>query len=766
METIEILKNSSSAISRWSPSQGEEIEGLIRHKGFIDDLGRINEAGENVIDETFRIMEMCGDPNAAVYTNTGLILGYVQSGKTLSFTSLTALANDNGYQIIILIAGTSLLLSNQSYKRMEKDLRIETRNDRKWTIIKNASSKYDLENIEKKLEQWKDQSFPRNKCTTVLITVMKHASHLSNLTKVLKEVNLVNVPTLIIDDEGDQASLNTKANANKDDGRLINEGDVSVIYNKIDKLRMVFSNHTFLQYTATPQANLFINIMSRLSPNFIKVLKPGKGYVGGASFFLENPKLIRLVPSNEINNGIETLSEPPSSLLLALKVFYLGVSAGELDNSKDKQTNRSMMVHPSRLTGSHKIYYTWIKSIQKSWERLLGGKDEIDKSMLLDDFLIAYQDLKDTVGTQLPDFKELVGNRLVHAVRNTCIIELNSSNQATPIVNWNNFYSHILVGGQAMDRGFTVEGLTVTYMPRSLATAQVDTTLQRARFFGYKGTYLGYCRIWLDQPTIAAYISIVEHEEDVRKRLLEFDINNRHLNELERGTVLDEMLRLTRPNIISDSLIRTYFGKEWFIVRAPHDTDTLIIENKICIEKFLLDHSSQFNEDSGHINRTSQQIHLNAQIPLQLCLFNLLNRIKFSRASDSQDFSSIRSLISNYLTKNSDALCSIYIFSSHKNGNKISQNIRKRRLNNKNEILTLHQGSNPKSGLTVYPGDAKIKIENQVSVQIHRLHILGKNGENIIDENNSIQYQEVYSVAVWLPQNAGKDLIIQPENKL
>ncbi len=83
-------------------------------------------------------------------------------------------------------------------------------------------------------------------------------------------------------------------------------------------------------------------------------------------------------------------------------------------------------------------------------------------------------------------------------------MEVNTGNRKrkTPSIRWNDFYSHILVGGQAMDRGFTVEGLTVTYMPRSLGTGQVDTTLQRARFFGYKGSYLGFCSVWLDQPTL------------------------------------------------------------------------------------------------------------------------------------------------------------------------------------------------------------------------------------------------------------------------
>lgn len=80
-----------------------------------------------------------------------------------------------------------------------------------------------------------------------------------------------------------------------------------------------------------------------------------------------------------------------------------------------------------------------------------------------------------------------------------------------------------------MDRGFTVEGLTVTYMPRNVGVGNVDTIQQRARFFGYKRSYLGYCRVFLDQVTIDAYNSIVDHEENVRDQLREFDIDNKHL---------------------------------------------------------------------------------------------------------------------------------------------------------------------------------------------------------------------------------------------
>jgi len=715
-ETIEITGSSNTNNAKWQPYQGEEIDSLIKHKGFVDSSGNINSTGERVIDETFRILEMCGDPDKLSNIETGLVLGYVQSGKTLSFTSLTALANDNHYQIAIIIAGTSTTLSEQSFERMKNDLRIETRYDRKWTIIKNAGSAEDRDTIEMKLDQWSDSIFPKENCTTILLTVMKNGSRLRNLTDLLRGLNLEGVPTLIIDDESDQASLNTRGRANARSGFGVNEGEASTIYRRINELRSIFPHHTFLQYTATPQANLFVNIMDRLSPNFIKLLTPGEGYTGGNSFFIQNPHLVCEIPLNEIPTNHNPIHEPPESLQYSLKIFFLGVVAGDL---KRDQRNRSMMVHPSRLTNSQNVFFNWIRNICESWKRLLQSSEEEEKSALLQEFLEAYNDLKLTVGDDLPSFDELAKNRLIHAIKNTRIIEVNASRGRTPEIRWSDFYSHILVGGQAMDRGFTVEGLTVTYMPRSLATGQVDTTLQRARFFGYKGSYLGFCRVWIDQANIDAYRSIIEHEEDVRRRLEEYDLNNKHLNEWDREVVKDRILRLTRPNIIYNDLDRDYFGEEWFIIRAPHDTDSIINVNQDIVSEFVNSRIEGFEKNDGHTERTHLQSHLVAELPLSESLQYLLNRLKFTKESDSQTFSSLRGLINGYLQDNPDETCFVYSMSSKIENSKVDQTIRKRRLNRNDEIQQLFQGEQPTSNGQfkkgeVYPGDRSIKDDNKV----------------------------------------------------
>ena len=108
-------------------------------------------------------MQVCGNPNDATNNETGIVIGYVQSGKTLSFTTLTALARDNNYQIVVVIAGVSTNLVNQSTQRLTEDLRLNIRFDRKWTLLQNPNSNQEVETIETTLAQWADPTFPQDR---------------------------------------------------------------------------------------------------------------------------------------------------------------------------------------------------------------------------------------------------------------------------------------------------------------------------------------------------------------------------------------------------------------------------------------------------------------------------------------------------------------------------------------------------------------------------------------------------------------------------
>jgi len=764
-EIIELQGNANS--EQWNPFVGEETNGLLRSKGFVSENG-LNGAGEKILDEAYRVMQACGNPNKPTNNETGLVIGYVQSGKTLSFTTLAAIARDNNYQVVIIIGGTSINLLEQSTKRVRKDLRIDSRYgfDQKWTQIKNPhpNSQEDIDTITNALDQWANPTFPNERCKTILITVMKNGSHLRNLAELMSGMNLDQVPTLIIDDEGDQASLNTRARwaaRNLIDIDDLTENDVSTIYRRINQLRNIFPHHTFLQYTATPQANLFINILDRLSPNFIKLLTPGSDYTGGVEFFQANPNLIVEIPATDLSTPNHPLHQPPESLLKALRIFYLGVVAGTVLKSfqSPSQRNRSMLIHPSRLQGDHNTFYSWVNNIKESWRRLLSGNDDLEKEELLKDFRVAYNELYMTV-PDLPPFDQLTDSNLIHAIQYTPIVEVNARRGSTPQINWQDEYSWILVGGQSMDRGFTVEGLTVTYMPRNVGVGNVDTIQQRARFFGYKRSYLNYCRVFLDQMTIDAYNHIIDHEEDVREQLEDFDVNNRHLNDWSRKLVLDGMLNLTRSNVLYDDLDRDSFGDDWFRVSAPHDTEEYITLNKDNIISYLEPQKYLFRENDGHPQRTENQRHLVATVKLQDCLDNLLNNLRFTRESDSSTYSSLRGILKRHLKENPEENCQIYLMSASSLAN---WEIRERRLDKKghDEIQELFQGKNPRTGSVIYPGDREIKDENALCIQIHRLHITDSDGENIIDEQGNLKFIDVPTLAIWVPQHIAKDIIKQ-----
>lgn len=740
IENINVLSSSSNN-GNWNPKYGEETEKLLS-KFFGNDI----KAKDKVKEETYHIMQLCGNPENETNEDTGLVFGYVQSGKTLSFTTLTALARDNNYQIVIILAGISTNLVNQSYSRLLNDLNINKGGiQRKWVLLNNPTDPIkkpqDKNTIKRELENWKKPNTPAHFKKTLLITVMKNTSHLKNLLSVLRQLDLSKVPTLIIDDEGDQASMNTKASSNarnaKTDG-IHTELEMSAIYGRIRNLKAILPHHTFIQYTATPQAPLFIHILDNLSPNFIQLLTPGEKYTGGIAFFLENHFIVRNIPYSEIYSEKKPFEEAPDSLKEAMRTFFLSVTSGRiLGDGKGNPKNRSMMVHPSRLVDEQDVYFEWVSNIKSFWSKILLGRKESDETRqeLIIEFEKSYKDLKSNV-SDLPAFETLLAD-LGHNISNTAVEQLNS--RAGSSVDWNSNYSFILVGGQAMDRGFTVEGLTITYMPRSKGVGNADTIQQRARFFGYKKDFLGHCRVYLDAENQHLFSEYVNHEEDIRKKLAEHKLTGLHLNEMKRSFVLSEMFKLTRKNVLSEDLTRSTFGNKWVRIKAPHDSEIIIKSNRNVYNNFLSKYKDLFTEDSGHKDRTDEQKHLVAKISLKDLFIDLLNDLKFTRQSDSTTYTSLKSVIDLYTDEFPPEDSFTYII---KKGN-----ARTRRLDKRDEIQQLFQGKNPRTGEVIYAGDEKIKSEDSVTVQIHNLDF------------RDTEYENIITIAVWIPARLSQSLI-------
>src|ERR1035441_5271953 len=158
--------------SLWLPLQGAEVPEVAPHL----DLGR--ESSERLVSEATGILGKCIPPQGPGEPTTGLVLGYVQSGKTMSFTTVAALARDNGYPMVIVITGISNPLLDQSTRRLEQDLRLQ--DNRKWRLFRNPKVD-DRQSIADVLAAWRDQRLPDHRRKTVLITVLKSTTNLRTL---------------------------------------------------------------------------------------------------------------------------------------------------------------------------------------------------------------------------------------------------------------------------------------------------------------------------------------------------------------------------------------------------------------------------------------------------------------------------------------------------------------------------------------------------------------------------------------------------------
>lgn len=708
-EHINITTSSNSM--NWEPIVGEETLALLAH------LGLPQHSQQVLLDETTEILSQCGNTSHESFSEIGLVFGYVQSGKTMSFTTLTALAKDNGYQMIIIIAGISTNLVAQSFTRLEKDLCIDDRNDMQWLSFRNPkrSETTTRSQIENALRNWNDPTYPSEDQQTILVTVMKQKDHLPNLCELLETVNLIGVPVLIIDDEGDQHSMNTQNRRNARTGQI----RMSTIHRRIVELRNAIPHHTFIQYTATPQANLFQDIMNELSPKFIQLLTPGEDYVGGRTFFGDREELTEVI--DDINPN-EFPNTAPQSLINAMMLFFLGVVKGKpLREGK----NRSMMIHPSQLTFSHAEYARFVTNIKNHFISVLNlPNGDPDKKDLLEQFREAYNDLATTVD-DLPPFEELTNARLRHAISSTVIQSLNSTGTNRTIVDWRNSYSWILIGGQAMDRGFTVEGLTVTYMPRSVGVGNADTIQQRARFFGYKRRFLGYCRVYLDNLARNAYIEYVEHEEDMRRRLLDHKNSRRPLDEWYREVFLSSGLNLSRPNIFSSDFQRSVFGGEWSVIKTPHNDPTSIASNQNILRDFLASNQLMI------INRFPS-----IEKPLLEVYNELLIQFRFSSVSDVGDYTALLYILEKRLEEVPDETCTLYLISGF-------ETKRFRSLNERNQIAQYFQGPNDRTtGLRDIKG-------NGITFQLYVFDLEGNVG----------RFESVVGLATFIPVDIAVDLI-------
>ena len=546
----------STATELWGPSiDGEEIQRLrSRYQERVGD-----DEWDDVVETAASILGRCPTPADNDRRVTGLALGKVQSGKTLSYTSLIALAIDNGYRITVVLAGTKNPLLEQNYTRLYNDLEARRPN---LTPFRNPIPQ-DAEVIRSVLHGGGH----------ALIVVLKNRKRLEDARRVLATSELSGFPTLIIDDEGDEASLNTQ----------FRRGRRSAIYGSILRLRAALRVHAYVAYTATPQANLLISGIDGLSPDFGVLVEPGHGYCGGATFFgSDRDRYVRPVPLAEAED--EHVWGIPDGLRQAIATFLVG---GAIRHLRESNAWHSMLIHNSNLRADHERLQTAVRNLIGLWRESLSlSDDDPARHELISLMRAAYDDLCSTV--QDPPAWEEVLEQLRDEVWLVEVWMVNSLPLGRdPIGTPFRLKNNILVGGNMLGRGVTIEGLAVTYITRRAKNeTNADTMEQRARWFGYKNDYLDVCRIFVTSQLRDDYTELLRHEDDFWEALRRNQQQRLSIREWPRMLSLDMNMGLkpTRSNVAS---YRRFRGGGWDIQNRLVEDEVVAARNLQAVRTFF-----------------------------------------------------------------------------------------------------------------------------------------------------------------------------------
>ncbi len=715
--------------SQWHPNSGGPQLKTFEERA-LGDVATPDER-QQVIDEAMDTLSRCIPPGVDGST-AGVALGYVQSGKTLSFTALAALAADNGYQLIIVITGTKTSLRDQSAERLVHDLGISDDN-RSWHHVHvEQGVDVDTDAIAAYLDEWRDPDVPPAERRTILVTVLKQHDNLVRLHNSLQHLGTnrrANVSAIIIDDEADQASLNTR----------VRQQNESTTYVHLRNLRNLFSRHSFLQYTATPQALLLLDVIDHLAPEFVSTLTPGAAYTGGDHFFGDNGlNLVRQIPPGDLpeNGGVD--AGPCPSLLDALRLYIVGVAAGMAAGEHMlPKKHRTMLIHPAFEQAWHTTYATLVAQNLAAWYDYLGlPPDDAERQELEGLLGLAYDDLAATA-PDIPD-RDSVLRHVRRACRLARVIEFNASGGRTPQIEWNT-YALILVGGEALGRGFTVRGLTVTYMPRALGGGQTDTVQQRARFFGYKAGYLGFCRVFLENNVLEAFQEYVETERYMRELIETHQDSGEPFSALVRAFLLDPRYKLTRRNVYTRDPFR-FRLRGWVVLRRAHQaTDAsnrsnLTLLDQVCQRLTFAEPVPSDGSDGRHDehdgatpHQVLESILLDYEAsPEEVAVVNAL-RLYFSWLSDEHN----------------DHSCRIVL---------MSKGVARERTPVGDG--TMGESINPQQGRGGgYPGDRAIKATDRVTLQLHRIKPTPSGDPSPVTDS--------LFLALWIPDALGRGVAVQ-----
>jgi hypothetical protein len=488
----------------------------------------------------------------------GLIYGLVQSGKTGVLTVTGAIGADEGYRTIIILTSDIDPLYLQTLGR-----------------VKEAFPGMDV--MGKNDIRHQDQFVQRLKGATCAIVMTKNASLLGTLIENLKQGKVRGLSCLIIDDEADQASLNTREK--KADGTR------SAVNDRITELRRFFEKNTYLQVTATPQALFLQTPKHDFRPEFTVLSHPGAAYVGGGDFFGDKSELVRefeLADITALSGGSQPVPtlQIPKSLLTALDTFMIGAT-----HKRVRQTdqNCAFLCHVSTRTADH----NYIESLLWKYKQDVVDGLQTKNAVLLARFRSAFDDLAKThKPLQSESFDALLDGMAFFAPGLTVKLVNGQTDEDVAVQAPYNLF----VGGNKLGRGVTIRNLLVSYYGRNPRRPQADTVLQHARMYGYRRAGIGLLRLFLPRELHTVFKAIHKMERSLRDLIADSP------NEDFRGVYIEDALNATRQNVLAPGAIGAYTGGSIYnpaqilrdpsVVASTRKIDELVasVKNKSFVE--------------------------------------------------------------------------------------------------------------------------------------------------------------------------------------
>lgn len=516
---------------------------LPRYNKYLNDVAsRIGIEASNKIEASVdKIFNRIHFEGKNPITRKGLVLGHVQSGKTANYIGLAAKAIDVGYRVVVILTSNNSALREQTQRRVNRDLIGSTSLFPNDVVVNWEDEKEDLENymcpnddvhpgfaqmLPKSLTSRSDfkpsdqadslvKQSKRN--NSIFLIVKKHATKKNGVGVINKlndwlsqdadESGKVPLKCLIIDDECDSSTPNSAR-------QVGNEGDVSSVHGEVFRLFSMFTQCSYVGYTATPFANVFMDKDSPTSlypSDFIISLPKPSQYMGDEEFFSGRyPNVHQGVAESDLNLFCDLGSKLPQSAKNAIKQF-IARRVEVIARIKDKtftELNKdpwtSMIIHVSRKVFDQKVMYNkveeYIESLNKDEIWIEHFAIENRRTLKRDEFNLIYEE----------------------CIQSLELLEINGNGDTLDYGN-NDYPFLICVGGDIISRGLTIEGLTTSYYLRD--SSNYDSLLQMGRWFGYRKGYDDLIRLYTTSDIYSKFKFLVEVNSQLRNVIESYSID-------------------------------------------------------------------------------------------------------------------------------------------------------------------------------------------------------------------------------------------------